>query len=136
VSEDYSIGYIPAFDLYFFYILGSVPDVVGKRKQTSDIDRGGNIDLKCTMQGQAGIIINWYRNDDLIEESKSVKLKSKDVGNNRVQSTLSLYNVTINENGAKYECRGRYPGVSLLQYASFPVLLRVGGKLIELIVLL
>ncbi|CAB3994627.1 G- coupled receptor 112 [Paramuricea clavata] len=107
-------------------VKGSVPDVVGKRKQTSDIDRGGNIDLKCTMKGQAGIIINWYRNNDLIEESKSVKLKSKDVTNNRVQSTLSLYNVTINENGAKYECRGRYPGVSLLQYASFPVLLRVG----------
>ena len=80
------------------------------------------------MKGQAGIIINWFRRGVLIKESKSVKLKSEDIGNNRVQSTLSLYNVTINENGAKYECRGRYPGVSSSQYESYAVLLRVGGK--------
>jgi hypothetical protein len=83
------------------------------------------------MKGQAGIIITWFRagvSGGLIEERKNVKLKTEDVGNNHVTSTLFLENVTMNENGAKFECRGRYPGVSSFHYSSYAFLLRVGGK--------
>lgn len=84
------------------------------------------------MRGQAGIIVDWYKNNNLIVESKGEKIKkSINIGNGTVQSTISLYNVSLDENGAKYECRGRYPGVPSFLYSSFPILLRVGGTLIK-----
>ena len=92
-----------------------------------DIDQGGNITFTCTMKGQAGIILDWYRKGVLIKESKRFKIKTEDLGNNQMQSKLSLYNVTIDENGVKFECRGRYPNVSL--FTSSETLLRVGGRL-------
>ena len=119
-----------AFHFLLFKILGSVPVLVDDRsQQIFDIDKFGNITFTCTMKGQAGILIDWYRKGVIIRESKIFKIQSEDLGDNHMQSKLSLYNVTIDENGVKYECQGRYPNVS--RYTSYAVLLRVGGRYIS-----
>ena len=110
-----------------FFILGSVPDVVGERsRQIVDTDVGKNIELRCTMEGQAGITMDWYKEEIKLQQSKKVQINTTDVGDYRFESILSLHNVTVNENGNKYVCKGKYPQVDL--YASYSVMLRVGGR--------
>ena len=86
--------------------------------------------MKCTMTGQSGIILSWYREGVLVKQSRNIKIEEPDVGSNREQSILKLYNVTIHDNGVRYECRGMYPGVTSL-YASYTIILSVGGRFIE-----
>ncbi|XP_028403605.1 uncharacterized protein LOC114526261 isoform X2 [Dendronephthya gigantea] len=110
-------------------VKGSVPEVADKslQKKNHDADIGGNSDLKCTMTGQSGIILSWYKEGELVKESKNIKIEKPDVGSNRKRSILKLYNVSIDDNGVRYECRGMYPGVASL-YASDTFILSVGVR--------
>lgn len=78
------------------------------------------------MKGQVGIRIDWFKRNTIVQNSNTTRLKATIVGDNVMQSTLSLSNVEMADNGIKYECRGSYPGVNSL-FASTTTVLRVGG---------
>lgn len=78
------------------------------------------------MEGQVGIIITWFKGGDAVQESETTKLKATAVGDNRMESTLSLSKVEMADNGINYACKGSYPGVTTL-FTSTTTVLRVGG---------
>lgn len=109
--------------------VGSVPRIAGKQSERSrivDADPGAKVTLKCKMYGQAGIILNWFTMNQKIKESANIKISKSANDDDYSASFLILKNVTMNENGLLYECRGQYPGVENL-YETQTILLRVGG---------
>ncbi|XP_046839049.1 uncharacterized protein LOC124433295 [Xenia sp. Carnegie-2017] len=127
----YSVPSYPCMRVEIYVCLpvkGSVPRIAGKQSERTrivDADPGAKVALRCKMYGQAGIILNWFTMNQKIKESANIKISKSANDGHHSASFLILKNVTMNENGLLYECRGQYPGVENL-YETQTILLRVG----------